>query len=154
MGDLPHVLLENHVPANENLIEKYTSALTPLDTDTISFNEISARRHMGDPVNFSSFLMWQLARPNIDNVADWNLDADRGYGYKCWDWNRPIDDMGAGNQLTDLEGHQYLAPCTPPPQSEKRPHNPTVPLKIHYLDQEDPGCSVDVRCAGAIQIAE
>lgn len=150
LGDLPHLLLENHVPANENLIAKYTSAPTPFETDMISFNEISAERHMGDPVNFSSFLMWQLARPEIGNVADWNLDADRGYGYKCWDWNRHIDDMGAGNLLTDTEGHPYRAPCTPPPQSKAMPYDPKTPLKIHYLDgdQKDPGCAVEVRCAG------
>ncbi|HZR46138.1 MAG TPA: zinc dependent phospholipase C family protein, partial [Candidatus Manganitrophaceae bacterium] len=149
MGDLPHLLLESHVPANENLIAKYTSAPTPFETDMISFNEISPARHMGDPVNFSSFLMWQLARPEIGNVADWNLDADRGYGYKCWDWNRHLDEMGAGNLLTDTEGHSYRAPCTPPPQSKAMPYDPKAPLKIHYLDgdRKDPGCDVEVRCA-------
>ena len=149
MGDLPHLLLESHVPANESLIAKYTSAPTPFETDMISFNEISPARHMGDPVNFSSFLMWQLARPEIGNVADWNLDADRGYGYKCWDWNRHLDEMGAGNLLTDTEGHSYRAPCTPPPQSKAMPYDPKAPLKIHYLDgdRKDPGCDVEVRCA-------
>jgi hypothetical protein len=149
IGDLPHLLLENNVPANESLIRKYTSAPTPFDTDMISINEATATHHMGDPVNFSSFLMWQLARPEIENVADWNLDADRGYAYKCWDWNRHVNDLGAGNLLTDTEGHPYVAPCTPPPQSEDKPYDPTATLKLYYLDkdQKDPGCSVDVRCA-------
>jgi hypothetical protein len=147
MGDMPHLLLEDNVPVNEKLIEKYTAAPTPFETDTISFSEVTPGNHMGDPVNFSSFLMWQLARPEIQKeVADWNLDADRGYAYKCWDWNRHSKDLG-GNVLTDTEGHPYLAPCTPPPQSTSGTYDPQAPLKIHYLDNADPGCSVDVPCA-------
>ncbi len=145
-GDMPHKLLENNVPVNEGLVEKYSSAPTPFDTDTISFNEVTADQNMGDPVNFSSFLMWQLARAELGkDIADWNLDADRGYAYKCWDWNR--QDKGPGNVLTDTEGHQYVAPCTPPPQSKAAAYDPTKPLKLHYLDVKDPGCSVDVPCA-------
>ena len=147
MGDMPDVLVQDNVPVNEQLIQEYTAAATPFDTDTISFNKISPGHHMGDPVNFSSFLMWQLARQDVSGaVADWNLDADRGYAYKCWDWNRHSKNLGADNVLRDAEGHPYMAPCTPPPQSEDRVHDPNVPLKIHYLDQSDPGCSVEVPC--------
>jgi len=147
IGDLPHLLLENNVPVNEGLIERYTAAPTSFDTDTISVNEVTHENHMGDPVNFSSFLMWQLARPDIQKaVADWNLDADRGYAYKCWDWNRQSKELGSGSVLTDAEGHPYMAPCTPPPQTKVMAYDPKAPLKIHYLDKDDPGCSVDVPC--------
>ncbi len=147
IGDLPHLLLENNVPVNEGLIERYTAAPTSFETDTISVNEVTHENHMGDPVNFSSFLMWQLARPDIQKaVADWNLDADRGYAYKCWDWNRQSKELGSGSVLTDAEGHPYMAPCTPPPQTKVMAYDPNVPLKIHYLDEDDPGCSVDVPC--------
>jgi hypothetical protein len=146
MGDLPDVLVGDNVPANEDLIEKYASASTPFDTDTISFNEVGAANHMGDPVNFSSFLIWQLARPEIKDVPDWNLDADRGYGYKCWDWNRHVSDPD--KDLTDTEGHKYAPPCTPPPQTKDAPYyDPKLPLKIYYLDHKDPGCNLDVMCA-------
>jgi len=149
-GDLPSVLVANNVPVNEGLVQKYTEAATPFDTDTISSAEVTVGNHMGDPVNFSSFLMWQLARADIaKGVADWNLDADRGYAYKCWDWNRHSKDLGTGSGtvLTDPDGHRYMAPCTPPSQSEDLPHDPNVPLKIYYLDNKDPGCSIEVPCA-------
>ncbi|HYW73989.1 MAG TPA: zinc dependent phospholipase C family protein [Pyrinomonadaceae bacterium] len=145
-GDLPHLLFEDNVPVNETLVEEYTAAPTPFETDTISFAKVNHKNNLGDPVNFSSFLMWQLARPTIKaSVANWNIDADRGYGYKCWDWNRPSKDLGT--ILTDSEGHPYVAPCTPPPQSKALDYDPNGPLKIHYLDQNDPGCTVEVRCA-------
>jgi len=145
-GDLPHLLLEDNVAVSESLIEKYTAAPTAFETDMISFGEVTATHHMGDPVNFSSFLMWQLARANINKVADWNLDSDRGYAYKCWDWNRHSSALGNENVLTDTEGHNYMAPCTPPPQSKDQPHDSKTALKIHYLDNEDPGCDVEVKC--------
>jgi hypothetical protein len=148
MGDMPDVLVADSVPVSEDLVQRYSAAPTPFETDTISFNEVSPGHHMGDPVNFSSFLMWQLARPDLQGkVADWNLDSDRGYAYRCWDWNRHSKGLGSENVLRDAEGHPYMAPCTPPSQSEDRPHDPKVPLKIHYLDHYDPGCSVETPCA-------
>ena len=153
-GDLPHKLLENTIPSDEKLIEKYAVAADPFETDTISFSEVTAEQNMGDPVNFSSFLIWQLARGDIKHeLPNWNLDADRGYGYKCWDWNRQAKDGPIDHILTDTEGHPYLAPCTPPPQTEETPgYEPNLPLKIHYLDKDDPGCDVTVQCPGDIVI--
>lgn len=146
-GDMPNILVDDNVAVNEELVERYSAAPTPFDTDTISFNEVTNENHMGDPVNFSTFLMWQLARPEMQkNVADWNLDSDRGYAYKCWDWNRDSKDLGSGREPQDTMGHNYLAPCTPPPQSKDMPHDSKMPLKLFYVDQVDPGCSIDVPC--------
>ncbi|HLO18823.1 MAG TPA: zinc dependent phospholipase C family protein [Anaerolineales bacterium] len=144
-GDLPHKLLENAIATDEYLVEKYATAADPFETDIISFTEVTAEQNLGDPVNFSSFLIWQLARRDVEHeLPNWNLDADRGYGYRCWDWNRQTKD---GASLSDTEGHQYLAPCTPPPQTEEIPgYNPDVPLKIYYLDKKNPGCDKDVQC--------
>lgn len=147
-GDLPSVLLDDSIPADEGLIGRYAASPTPLETDRISLNEITARSNMGDPVNFSSFLMWQLARGEAAKVTDWNLDADRGYGYKCWDWSRHVKDRGGDHQIADTEGHDYMAPCTPPPQTEQTPgYDAQAPLKIHYLDSPNPGCDGEVECA-------
>jgi len=147
-GDLPHKLLENSIPTDEKLVEKYAAAADPFETDMISTTEVTAMQNMGDPVNFSTFLIWQLARRDFKHeLPNWNLDADRGYGYKCWDWNRQTGDGPNDHTIIDKEGHPYLAPCTPPPQTEETPgYNPTEPLKIHYLDREDPGCDIKVRC--------
>jgi hypothetical protein len=149
-GDLPHLLLEDNTPANVQLILRYAAAATPFDTDTISFTAQLAQKtpHMGDPVNFASFLIWQLARPEIEegDVTNWNLDADRGYAYKCWDWNRHMEDP-ANNLLKDADGHMFVAPCTPPSQADKDDYRPDLPLKVHYVDGKDPGCAGDEPCA-------
>jgi hypothetical protein len=143
-GDHPHLLLENNTPVNIPLIRKYAAAATPFDTDTISFTAQQAQEmpNMGDPVNFATFLIWQLARPEREEgeVTNWNLDADRGYAYKCWDWNRHMEDP-PNNLLKDADGHMFVAPCTPPSQADKNDYRPDLPLKIHYVDGEDPGCA-------------
>ena len=144
-GDLPDKLLDGSIPSNQGLIQKYAEAADPHETDTISFNEVTASNNIGDPVNFSSFMMWLLARPEIGEAPDWNLDADRGYAYKCWDWNRQNNDTG--QVLTDTEGHPYMAPCTPPPQTVVGTYDSKAALKIHYLDADDPGCDINVECA-------
>ncbi|MBS1911227.1 MAG: zinc dependent phospholipase C family protein [Bacteroidetes bacterium] len=147
-GAMPDALLGNDIPTTESVVEKYANAATPHDTDHISFSEVTDVHNLGDPVNFSSFMMWDLARPETTEMPDWNLDADRGYGYKCWDWNRHSDKLGEPKPLKDTEGHPYFAPCTPPPQTNEADgrYNPDQPLKIYYLDGADPGCDVNVDC--------
>jgi hypothetical protein len=144
-GDLPDKLLAGGIMSNEALIQKYAAAADPHETDSISFNEVTATNNIGDPVNFSSFMIWLLARPDIGDAPDWNLDADRGYAYKCWDWNRQNKDNG--KVLMDTESHPFMAPCTPPPQTKDGMYDPRSPLKIHFLDKGDPGCDVKVECA-------
>ena len=161
-GDLPHVLLAGDIPGNQQIRAQFERAGRPQETDAIA-KRVTAVDNLGDPVNFSSYLIWQLTRPDLPDVGetritDWNLDADRGYAYKCWDWNRylkPEDGMPmdpAHHVLQDDDGHLYLEPCTPPSQSV-RPgtrglcapppltgHDPKKPLLIHYTDRPDPGC--------------
>jgi hypothetical protein len=152
-GDMPHILLDGGIPGNQTIRMEYENSDSPQHTDNISFQKATQAVNLGDPVNFSEYLIWQLTReifPLPTNpktrITDWNLDADRGYAYKCWDWNR------SHNVLKDLEGHEYLEPCTAPPQSEKpddkntcappptKKHDPNTPLLIHYDDLTDPGC--------------
>jgi hypothetical protein len=155
---LPHILLEDNVPGSQRLRGSFERARTPKETDTVSFNQVTDTNNLGDPINFTSYLIWQLTRTNfprnndVTRIADWNLDADRGYAYKCWDWNRhappkqsePKDE--AHHVLRDQDGHDYLEPCTPPPQAEPylnhpEPYQEDQPLALHYMDQPDPGCT-------------
>jgi hypothetical protein len=154
-GDMPHILLEGGIPGDQEIRTKYESSPEPKKTDDISFQMANKTVNLGDPVNFSAYLIWQLTREKLpDNdktkITDWNLDADRGYAYKCWDWNRHNNK----HILRDLEGNPYREPCTPPPQTENKKlklgqscaplppkaHDPDVPLAIHYIDEPDPGC--------------
>ena len=74
-------------------------------------------------------------------LVDWNLDADRGYGYHCWDWTRDANAKG----VADPEGELFQPPCTWPSQADppyRSQYRPDVPLKIYWTGPglQDPGC--------------
>ena len=109
---------------------------------------LRANQHLGDAVGFSSYLIWLESRDNPQPneggavpLVDWNLDADRGYGYHCWDWNRNASAEG----VKDPEGYKFQPPCTWPSQANPpydTQFNPSVPLRIHWTGPglQDPGC--------------
>jgi zinc dependent phospholipase C len=129
------------------------SADGPLAADTVGLS-VSPQNNLGDPVAFCKYVMWlttrdpkQKGRRNPE-IVDWNLDADRGYGYHDWDWNRDPNLP----TVNDPEGNPFLQPCTWPPQADSPPvpYDPNVPLKLHWTGPglQDPGCDVDTTCAG------
>ncbi|HEV8436365.1 MAG TPA: hypothetical protein VGR95_23355 [Thermoanaerobaculia bacterium] len=164
-GDMPHVLLDGAQPGNQSIRTQFENAPSPMVTNSIAAN-VTAADHLGDPVNFSAYLIRQLTRDQLPPIADWNLDADRGYAYKCWDWNRHEQDPAGGGPflLRDKDGHLYMEPCTPPPQQDQpndlnkacgpfpidKP-NPDVPLKLHWADLHDPHCSEAPQLAAFLQ---
>lgn len=66
-------------------IRQYSEALTPERTRELE----SAGYTLGNAVSFSCWLILNAFLKNsLDMVyTDWNLDSDRGYGYKCWYWD-------------------------------------------------------------------
>ncbi len=73
----------------------YEEATTPAVTDMLNLQLIGhdpATDHnpLGDPIPFSGYLMGQILSSAYD--VDFNLDADRGFGYRCWDWIRKSGD--------------------------------------------------------------
>lgn len=151
-GDDVQELVDGAMPGHQGIRHKYERSPDPRTTDDISANEMTREINMGDPVNFSAYLMWQLTRegdldPEVSRLADWNLDSDRGYAWKCWDWNRHPP---GGRTFEDEEGNDVPWPCTPPSQFEDPAtgaivHDPNRPLEIHWADAEDPHCGGDDR---------
>ncbi|HZT58309.1 MAG TPA: zinc dependent phospholipase C family protein [Pyrinomonadaceae bacterium] len=130
-----------------NIRDGLEFANTPTEADNVNFN-LTPFRHLGDSVAFSQYLIWLATRtdPHAAPLVDWNLDADRGYGYHCWDWNRHPKDAAFPPQ-PDPEGNLYEQPCTWPSQADhdEAPAaplawNPAIPLKTHWADEPDPGC--------------
>jgi hypothetical protein len=129
------------------------SATGPTDADTVDLG-VAPDRNLGDPVAFSKYLIWLSTRDPKQRggagpeLVDWNLDADRGYGYHDWDWNRDPN----GNPVDDPEGNGYLPPCTWPPQAGSPPapgrYQPDTPLKLHWVGPGlgDPGCDGEAVC--------
>ncbi len=148
--------------------DRLESAETPDQADRVG-RDVSPARHMGDAVTFSEYVLWLATResppppppinapdvpgrPSTRKIAraldspvemvDWNLDADRGYGYHCWDWNRMTSQTAP-----DPNGHRFGVPCVWPPQSADDQAvpgakvDPTLPLQLHWKSGPDPGCA-------------
>jgi hypothetical protein len=100
---------------------------------------------LGDPVIFSSYLIGQIAN-NSKFVSSFNLDADRGYGYLCWDWTRTSSNPEVKPTFgQDDHGNVYQRPTVQPEGADNWPwprpdpvpvgRNPyplTRPLELHY----------------------
>ncbi|HEV8082991.1 MAG TPA: zinc dependent phospholipase C family protein [Chitinophagaceae bacterium] len=154
-------LVTDAIAANMGIINRLANCATPNDTVQFCYENVDAANNLGDPVNFSTFIIWQLARTgdeNLDkNITEWNLDSDRGYGFKSWDWNRDPD-----NTDTDYEGHPFCVPCSILPQKYNSGdilgegpnatyfNNGLPPLKLVYLDgsmQNEIGpCTMEIVC--------
>jgi len=128
-------------PADTDL---YTQAFV-LHQGTGKFDEGRYRgtNPLGDPVIFSTYLIGQIAN-NPKFLSSFNLDADRGYGYLCWDWIRkPLEPNATEPQ--DEQSHVYPYPVVAPegadnwpwPRPDPRPlgrnlYTLTDPLALHY----------------------
>jgi hypothetical protein len=97
---MPDALFSVTNAASNTARVQYQQAGCPADTDLLSkawvrhqaqnqFGEANfdGSNPLGDPVVFSSYLIGQIAH-NPAFVSSFNLDADRGFGYLCWDWLR------------------------------------------------------------------
>jgi len=149
-GDRPHILLDAAMPGSQITRARFEHALDPAAADSVL---VDGTHNLGDPVWFAQYLIWQYTRDAFPSdseqsaIADWNLDSDRGYGYRCWDWNR-FPDQGVGMRspathvFKDLDNHDFLAPCTSPSQRiDGLPdYNGKADLLLHFTDQPDPGC--------------
>ena len=138
-GAGPDVLFGN-VPSDANIRDALEEAKNPAITDQVG-QGLKAHKHLGDAVNFSQYLIWLVTRdhPQADGtkvpLVDWNLDADRGYGYHDWDWNRNASAEG----VHDPEHNIYQRPCTWPSQAEDGTYRPEVPLQIHWVGKDIDG---------------
>jgi hypothetical protein len=137
--------LLNSDPGDDSARSQFEGAASPIDTEAACDAHLPSGRHMGDPVDYGLYLIGKFT--NNENVPDFNLDADRGYGYLCWDWNRDqtkshIPNVTGGS--SDIK-YEYNEPCTvpegyceDPPNS--RHYDPTFYLNIHY-ENINPGCN-------------
>jgi hypothetical protein len=154
---VPTVLLSPDGPASNELRAVYANAGCPADTDlynerfighaplTHGYGEagegedVSGTNPLGDPVAFSSYLIGQIAH-NPHFGANFNLDADRGYGYLCWDWERAARPTGE----KDPREHDYRSPLVPPEGAtapdHQDPHQwkPGAPVAYGIAPDHDP----------------
>src|SRR5216683_3084005 len=125
---MPTILFERNGPADNRMRYDYQISNCPQETD--NFNEefigrapytngyaapegtapadISGTNPLGDPIVFSSYLIGQIAG-NPKFQSNFNLDADRGFGYLCWDWIRDPT-----KRIQNARLQWYNQPVTPP----------------------------------------
>ena len=124
---MPTVLFQTDGPADNRMRFDYERSNCPDQTDRYSeafmrrtpFTEgyavppgtppaeVDGTNPLGDPIVFSSYLIGQIAG-NPRFRSNFNLDADRGFAYLCWDWIR------GGGPAANLRGQPYSKPMTPP----------------------------------------
>jgi hypothetical protein len=163
---VPTVLFQINGPASNRMRLDYEGAGCPEQTD--AYNEefigrarftngypmpggtepglISGTNPLGDPIVFSSYLVGQIAG-NPQFRSNFNLDADRGFGYLCWDWVRDPNAPATNKRnqpyfkpVTPPEGSvgewEYPEPTAvgqdPPPLYESSPAHPNWTLKLEY----------------------
>ena len=125
---IPTVLFNTDGPASNRMRVDYEGARCPEETD--GYNEefigraafthgyevpdgtssenVSGTNPLGDPIVFSSYLIGQIAG-NPRFLSNFNLDADRGFGYLCWDWIRDPKRQGF-NQRNQPYSKPVVAP--------------------------------------------
>jgi Zinc dependent phospholipase C len=130
-GALPDALLRHDRNASNGLRLSFESAASPADTDAITASGAFASASaggvspLGDCVRFAAYLIGRLTAAGPPS-ADFNLDADRGFGYLCWDWNRDPTQAWPGSNNGTFR----------PPVGWTRTSAGVVlsdPLQLHYL---------------------
>ena len=154
-GQLPEILM-NGSPGDPGVRAAFEAAKTPEDTEGLCEKNFPAGKHLGDPVDYSVYLVGRLTNPDLKASVppDFNLDSDRGYAYHCWDWKRtgttpdivspdfcPAD-LSPGTTVR----FDFPQPCTVPqgfcnwtvpPRMPN--YDGTTPRQIFYLDGPVPG---------------
>ncbi|KAJ6263845.1 hypothetical protein Dda_2417 [Drechslerella dactyloides] len=146
-GMLPNEFLATNKIASNTARVLFENAGCPHDTDVYAKafvthtysgdkdfgqGKFEGTNPLGDPIVFSSYLIGQIAN-NPRFLSNFNLDADRGYGYLCWDWQRgpkPKDQSAP----TDGRGNEFFPPLTWPEGSEEFKW-PWPPVEAYDVNQ-------------------
>ena len=176
---MPNVLFQSDGPASNRMRFDYEGSGCPEQTD--EYNEsfigrapftngypvppetddasVSGTNPLGDPIVFSSYLIGQIAG-NPRFRSNFNLDADRGFAYLCWDWIRDPTQTAQNKR-----GQPYPKPKVAPegtvgewsypdpvPFGQNPPAKYQPPLELHYMgrscDEEAPPPPVGLSSRG------
>ena len=91
-GELPTSFIEG-TQIDEALLARFAQASSPQETRDIEIEALGSDDAIGNAVDYAADLvfriygMWKNAEDI--NIPNWNLDGDRGYGYKCWAAGNP-----------------------------------------------------------------
>jgi hypothetical protein len=156
-------VLMNSTPGDYNARNAFENAKSEFETIQLTLQHLPEET-LGDPVDYTGYLVAKLTRDDLkpEEIANFNLDADREYGALCWDWARSSDFKATpdpyGDRSTEQERRVYHAPLRPghgwcdqdlnvgeeplpPLGSPDRPtmHDPLKPepVRTRYIDREE-----------------
>jgi hypothetical protein len=149
-------------PGDNELRKSLMGVQNSQQTINLVNSNLPKGKHLGDPVDYTAYVIAQLTRDGVEStaLANFNLDADRGYGFLCWDWVRSKMDQAApksypgqaasGSTPASSSLHEYRAPLnsgfgwdiadTGASRLGRAPANAQPLPKEHVL-----GTSVDIR---------
>jgi hypothetical protein len=148
------------MPGSESARKRFEEARNEQATIDLGKELVPKGQHLGDPVDYCTYLIAWLTRDGLDmaSIANFNLDSDRGYAYLCWDWLRDAErrssphgfksegDPSLGGALTDVSRHVYPSPTTPgygwDPEDEFEHAGKPPPVSF---DSNDPSAGVKIR---------
>jgi hypothetical protein len=141
-------------PGSVQAREDFQKAQSEEDTIRLLRTYLPLGQHLGDPQDYAAYVIAQLTRDEIDwkTTGNFNLDADRGYAYLCWDWARDRERMGVPAAFDDQgpdprKQRAYAEPVKPgfgwdpkdiraPTSSAFNPDDPNASVRIRYIDRE------------------
>lgn len=153
------------MPGSDSARKQFEAAQSEAETIKLAISLLRKGLHLGDPMDYSAYVIASLTRNDLDlaGLANFNLDSDRGYAYLCWDWLRDEarqskpsgfngqGDPSHGGTPTDVSQHVYRSPLEPgygwepteefnhaghPPPVSFNPNDAHAAVRIRYIDRQ------------------
>ena len=142
------------LPGDDDARAELEKAADPADTERVLNTRLPADQHLGGPVDYGLYLVGRAAAEvgNAEfSIPDFNLDSDRGYAWRCWDWDRSKVPCVPDINPVGAQDYGYPLPCTSPqffhadhdcPSQPDRWYEEAHDLAVHYLPGPGPDTCV------------
>jgi hypothetical protein len=138
-GDTSSILLPG--PAGDDgARHSLEQSASPAQTFTMLDQLFTQNKHLGGPVDYGVYLVGRMVAERANDefgVSDFNLDSDRGYAWKCWDWDR--HNAGPPTPNPGDPGAWFCKPdFVASPQSDFHYFQPCTPPHFFHADRDNP----------------
>lgn len=149
------ILVDPSYKGDSDVRRNFEKAVNEFETNNLYHQNDLATRNLGAPPDYTAYVISWLTRDDPGKIPNFNLDSDRGYGYKCWDWVRS-GSVNAAPMIGSIEYYhwmenKYKAPLNPGsgwcdedlleplPLTGDRPkmHDKNDTVRIRYIDCQD-----------------
>ncbi len=145
VGDASTVLLSGLL-GNDRARGVLEGCRSPEETAKALDALLAVNEHLGGPIDYGLYLVGRMAAEAGQTefgVPDFNLDADRGYAWHCWDWDR--HHLGKDPAAPNDQGTWECAPAftqvgTPPDPGSEDFHyrQPCSPPQFFHANVDNP----------------